>query len=90
MQKFKVKTDTDSKKLAEAIWFNLRDEDFIELSCLGAGAVNQAVKSFITAKSVAAPYNVKLNMDPFFSFSEESEKELTLIKFIITKSEFES
>jgi len=89
MQKFKVSTSTDSKKLAEAIWFNLKDENYIELSCLGAGAVNQAVKSFITAKSVAAPYNVKLTMDPFFAFSEESKEELTLIKFIITKTEIE-
>lgn len=90
MQKFKVKSDTDSKRLAEAIWFNVKQEDYVELSCLGAGSVNQAVKAFITAKSVAAPYNVKLSIDPFFSFSEESERELTLIKFIITKSEYEN
>ena len=41
---FRVKSSTDIKKLGGAIFTNIKNCEEIELSCLGAGSLNQAVK----------------------------------------------
>ena len=82
---FRVKSSTDIKKLGGAIFTNIKNCDEIELSCLGAGSLNQAVKSVIIAKSFAAPVGIKLVLDPSFDVTELDNKEKTLIKLIIRK-----
>ena len=61
----------------------------LELSCLGAGSVNQALKGFINAKSFAAQIGMTLYIDPIYRnvvIGEEKE-EKTLIIMVITKKE---
>ena len=82
---FRVKTSTDIKKLGCAIFTNIKNCDEIELSCLGAGALNQATKSVIVAKSLAAPVGINLVMDPSFDVTEVDNHEKTLIKIIVRK-----
>ena len=90
MVTFKVKTTTDTNKLASAIFCNMKQYDKIQLSCLGAGAVNQAIKGFITAKGLALPIGLVLTIDPHFSPTSNSNGEtLTLIDFIVSKNENE-
>lgn len=82
---FRVKSTTDIKKLGGAIFTNIKNCEEIELSCLGAGSLNQAIKSVIIAKSFAAPVGINLVLDPSFDLTEVEEKEKTLIKLIVKK-----
>ena len=82
---FRVKTSTDIKKLGCAIFTNIKNCNEIELSCLGAGSLNQAVKAVIVAKSLAAPVGMNLVMDPSFDVTEVDSHEKTLIKLIVRK-----
>lgn len=85
MVTFRVKSSTDIKKLGGAIFANIKNCDEIELSCLGAGSLNQAVKSVIVAKSYAAPVGINLLIDPSFNLTEVESQEKTLIKLIVKK-----
>ena len=82
---FRVKSSTDIKKLGGAIFTNIKNCNEIELSCLGAGSLNQAVKAVIIAKSFAAPVGINLIIDPSFDLTEVENQEKTLIKLIIRK-----
>ncbi len=82
---FRVKSNTDIKKLGGAIFTNIKNCNEIELSCLGAGSLNQAIKAVIIAKSFAAPVGINLVLDPSFDLTEVENQEKTLIKLIIKK-----
>ena len=85
MVTFRVKSSTDIKKRGGAIFTNIKNCNEIELSCLGAGSLNQAVKAVIIAKSFAAPVGINLITDPSFDLTEVENQEKTLIKLIIRK-----
>ena len=85
MVTFRVESCTDIKKLGGAIFTNIKNCNEIELSCLGAGSLNQAVKAVIIAKSFAAPVGINLIIDPSFDLTEVENQEKTLIKLIIRK-----
>ena len=82
---FRVKSNTDIKKLGGAIFTNIKNCNELELSCLGAGSLNQAIKSVIIAKSYSAPVGINLIIDPSFDLAEIESQEKTLIKLIIRK-----
>ena len=82
---FRVKTNTDIKKLGGAIFTNIKNCNELELSCLGAGSLNQAVKAVIIAKSLSAPVGINLVLDPSFDLTEVENQEKTLIKLIVRK-----
>jgi len=85
MMVFRVKSSTDIKKLGGAIFTNIKNCTELELSCLGAGSLNQAIKSVIIAKSFAAPVGINLIIDPSFDLTEVENQEKTLIKLIVRK-----
>jgi stage V sporulation protein SpoVS len=85
MVTFRVKSSTDVKSLGGAIFTNIKNCNEIELSCLGAGSLNQAVKSIIIAKSFAAPVGINLLVDPSFDITEVENQEKTLIKLVVKK-----
>lgn len=89
MTEFRVKKDTDTTKLAAAIFSNMRNMKQLELSCLGVGAVNQAVKGFINAKSLAVQTGLQLRLDPIYrnAVIDDDKEEKTLIVFVISKEE---
>lgn len=64
---FKIKSNTKSRKLAFAIKESLKKEK-IELKCVGAGAVNQAVKAIAFANQ---EWGLNLLLNPFV-FQEET------------------
>ena len=86
---FRVKNNTDVAKLASAIFSNMKNMKGIELSCLGAGSVNQAVKAFIDAKALATKNGIKLTIDPIYrdAVIDQDQIEKTLIIFTIGKEE---
>lgn len=56
----KVKSDSDTNKLAGAITACTREGKIVELHAIGAGAVNQAVKAIATARGFIAPLGIDL------------------------------
>lgn len=82
---FRVKSNTDAKKLGGAIFTNIKNCDNITLSCLGAGALNQAIKSLIIARGIATPVGINLYFIPAFDVAEVDSQEKTLIKILIKK-----
>ena len=82
---FRVAKDTDTKKLASAIYSNLRNTDSITLSCLGVPAVNQAVKAVITARSSSIRNGFDISSYPHFSEVNISGEEKTSISIVLKK-----
>lgn len=82
---FRVKSNTDIKKLGGAIFTNIKNCNEIELSCLGAGALNQAIKSVIIARGMAAPIGIDMVIEPSFDLTEVENQEKTLIKLLVKK-----
>lgn len=82
---FRVKTSTDIKKLSGAIFTNLKNSNELELSCLGAGSLNQAIKSVIIARGMATPIGMDFIIEPSFDMTEVDEQEKTIIKLLVKK-----
>lgn len=76
--RFKVGTNTDAMKLASAITQNISEND-IELSSLGAGAVNQAVKAVIIARSLCINRGIEFTSVPCFEEAELNGETKTFI-----------
>lgn len=84
MKRFNVRSTSDVRNLSEALFLNI-DEEPVEMNCLGAASVNQAIKAYIAAKSLASSYNWKLSIDPCFGIGTGKEGDITVIKFIVSK-----
>ena len=80
---FRVAKETDTKKLASAIFSNLKNTDTLTLSCLGVPAVNQAIKSICIARGFLAPSGQNLIVIPAFSDILIEGEEKTAIKLIV-------
>ena len=69
---FKVSNDTNVKKTANAICWHIRQRAKIYLSAIGAGAVNQALKSATIAGSKLRAEGYSLSIIPGFFRAEET------------------
>lgn len=79
----KIKNNSEPQKVAGAVVAYLREGKKVELQAIGAGAVNQAVKSIAVARGFIAQEGVNLSCIPAFTDVEAEEEERTGIKFII-------
>ena len=79
----KIKNNSEPQKVAGAVVAYLREGKKVELQAIGAGAVNQAVKSIAVARGFIAQEGVNLSCIPAFTDVEVEEEERTGIKFII-------
>lgn len=79
----KVSSKSEPAKVAGSIVAMLRENKNVELQAIGAGAVNQTVKSIATARGYIAPLGVNLYCKPAFTDVEVESEERTGIKFII-------
>lgn len=79
----KVSSKSEPAKVAGSIVAMLRENKNVELQAIGAGAVNQTVKSIATARGYIAPLGVNLYCIPAFTDVEVESEERTGIKFII-------
>jgi stage V sporulation protein SpoVS len=87
----KVKSTTAIKSLAGAIAQNIKSikdtnkYEELEISCIGAGAVNQAVKSIIVAKTLLIANGIDFDTIPTFTrIIIDEGVERTGIKFLLT------
>ncbi len=83
MEILKVSAQSQPKSVAGAIAAVLREEGLVELQAVGAGAVNQAVKSIAVARGYVAPNGIDMVCVPAFSKVEIEGEERTAIRFQI-------
>ncbi len=83
MEIIKVSSKSNSNKVAGALANLLRKEEKIEVQVIGAGALNQLVKSIIICRGLLAPTGKNISCIPSFVETYIDEKEKTAIKFLI-------
>ncbi len=80
MEVLKVSANSLPKSVAGAIAAIVRDKKAVEIQTIGAGAVNQAVKSVAIARGYVAPNGIELVCVPAFSQLEVDGELKTCIK----------
>ncbi len=85
MEALKVSAASKPKSVAGAIAAILRNNEIAEIFTIGAGAVNQAVKSVAIARGYVAPNGIELVCIPAFAEAEVEGVQKTGIKFIVGK-----
>lgn len=81
MEVLKVSAHSQPKSVAGAIAAVLREKGAVEVQAVGAGAVNQSVKSIAIARGYVAPNGIDLICIPAFSKIIIDDEERTAIKF---------
>lgn len=85
MEILKVSANSQPKSVAGAIAAIVRNNQPVEMQTIGAGAVNQAVKSIAIARGYVAPNGIELVTIPAFSQLEVDGEIKTSIKFVVEK-----
>lgn len=83
MEVLRVSTKSNPNSVAGALAGVLREKGTAELQAVGAGALNQAVKSVAIARGFVAPSGIDLVCVPAFADIEIDGEERTAIKLII-------
>ncbi len=81
MEILKVSATSQPKSVAGAMAAVLREKGAVEVQAVGAGAVNQAVKSIAIARGYVAPNGIDMICIPAFAKIEIDGEERTAIKF---------
>lgn len=79
----KVSTKSDVRKVAGAIVSILEEGKSVSLDIIGAGALNQAVKAVIIARSFTITSGMDLLISPAFANLPGEDKNVTGIKLDI-------
>ena len=79
----KVKANSRTAAVAGAIAGVMREHKHVDIQSIGAGAVNQAVKAIVLAKSYLEEDGILIMCVPEFVEVEIEEKVRTAIKFVI-------
>lgn len=85
MEVLKVSANSQPKSVAGAIAAIARNGISAEIQTIGAGAVNQAVKSVAIARGYVAPNGIELICIPAFSQLEVEGEIKTSIKFLVER-----
>ncbi|MCD7777086.1 MAG: stage V sporulation protein S [Clostridiales bacterium] len=85
MEVLKVSTTSQPKSVAGAVAAIARNGNASEIQAIGAGAVNQAVKSIAIARGYVAPNGIELICIPAFSQIEVEGELKTSIKFLVER-----
>jgi len=83
MEILKVSSKSNPSKVAGAIANIYRENGNVELQVIGAGALNQAVKSVTIARGFLAPAGINIGIIPSFNDVIINNEEKTAIKLLI-------
>jgi len=83
METLKVSAKSNASSVAGAIAAVLEGGNDVELSAIGAGAVNQAIKAVAIARGYVAPHGINLACVPAFHDVEIEGEQRTGMKMII-------
>jgi stage V sporulation protein S len=79
----KVSAKSNPNSVAGALAGVIREKGTAEIQAIGAGAINQAVKSIAIARGFVAPSGINLICIPAFADVNIDGEERTAIKFIV-------
>ncbi|EQG64038.1 stage V sporulation protein S [Clostridioides difficile DA00142] len=83
MEGLKVSSKSNPNSVAGALAGVLRERGVAEIQAIGAGALNQAIKSIAIARGFVAPSGMDLVCIPAFTDIEIEGDKKTAIKLII-------
>ena len=83
MEILKISSQSKPKAVAGALAAVLRENSSAQLQAVGAGAVNQAIKSIAITRGFVAPNGIDLIVIPAFAEIDIEGEERTAIKFIV-------
>lgn len=83
MEILKVSTKSNPNSVAGAIAAMIKERGKVELQAIGAGALNQAIKSIAIARGYVAPGGVNLVCIPAFAEVSVDGDDRTGIKLIV-------
>ncbi|MBC7329778.1 stage V sporulation protein S [bacterium] len=83
MEVLKVSANSSPKAVAGAIAAVMRRDGQVIVQAVGAGAVNQAVKSIAIARGYVAPNGIDLVAAPAFHSVNIDGEERTAIRFLL-------
>ncbi len=83
MDVLKVSAKSAPNSVAGAIAGVIREKGSVEIQAIGAGAVNQAIKSIAIARGYLAPTGADLVCVPAFANVEIDGAEKTAIKVVV-------
>lgn len=83
MEVLKVSSKSNPNSVAGALARVLREKGSAEIQAIGAGALNQAIKSIAIARGFVAPSGLDLICVPAFTDIEIDGEQKTAIKLII-------
>lgn len=82
----RVSAGSNPQAVASAIAHAVYDNRHVKLRAVGAGAVNQAVKSIAIARGYAAPRGLDLTCKPGFTTIDSRDGQISAIIFTVTAS----
>lgn len=83
MEILKVSSKSNPSKVAGAIANVFRENGCVEIQTIGAGSLNQAIKSICIARGFLAPSGQNLVVIPAFSDIMIEGEEKTAIKLVV-------
>ena len=83
MEILKVSAKSNPNSLAGALAGVMREKGGAEIQAIGAGALNQAIKSVAIARGFVAPGGIDLVCVPAFTDIQIEGEERTAIKLIV-------
>lgn len=83
MEILKVSSKSNPNSVAGALAGVLREKGSAEIQSIGAGALNQAIKSIAIARGFVAPSGMDLVCIPAFTDIEIDGQQKTAIKLIV-------
>ena len=83
MEILKVSSKSNPSKVAGAIANVFREDGSVEIQTIGAGSLNQAIKSICIARGFLAPSGQNLVVIPAFSDIMIEGEEKTAIKLVV-------
>lgn len=83
MDVLKVSSKSNPVSVAGAIAGIIRDKSIVEVQCIGAAAVNQALKSIAVARGYVAPNGIDIVCTPAFSSVEVDGINKTAMKLVV-------
>ena len=83
MELLKISSKSNPNSVAGALAGLIREKGTAEIQAIGAGALNQAIKSVAVARGFVAPSGMDLVCIPAFTEVEIDGEERTAIKLIV-------
>lgn len=85
-QQFKVSTKSNANSVAGALAAHLKEHDTAQISTVGAGALNQAIKAIIIARGFLSPQGIEICCTPSFEEITINGELRTAIQILVTKA----